>query len=83
MAVLNMVAANNWERPIYIDHSLVHTGKYFLQIGCSLKDWHIGFVPIKTPDKVYPWTYKFRYFVRKCDEQICLGKCKRPGYISG
>lgn len=51
MAVLNMVAANNWERPIYIDHSLVYTGNIFFLDWLQFEGYAYRFVPIKTPKK--------------------------------
>ncbi len=49
MAVLNMIAANNWERPIYIDHSLVSTGNIFFTDYLQYEGLAYRFVPIKTP----------------------------------
>ena len=49
MAVLNMIAANNWERPIYIDHSLVHLNSIFFKEYLQLEGLAYRFVPIKTP----------------------------------
>jgi hypothetical protein len=49
MAVLNMVAANNWERPIYIDHSLIHVGNIFFKDYLQFEGLAYRFVPIKTP----------------------------------
>lgn len=48
MAVLNMIAANNWERPIYIDHSLIHTGNIFFLDWLQFEGMAYRFVPIKT-----------------------------------
>jgi len=48
MAVLNMVAANNWERPIYIDHSLIHTGNIFFLDYLQFEGLAYRLVPIKT-----------------------------------
>lgn len=48
IAVLNMIAANNWERPIYIDHSLVFTGNIFFTNYLQLEGLAYRFVPIKT-----------------------------------
>lgn len=51
MAILNMIAANNWERPIYIDHSLVFTGNIFFLDWLQFEGLAYRFVPIKTPKK--------------------------------
>jgi hypothetical protein len=48
MAVLNMIAANNWERPIYIDHSLLFTGNIFFTDYLQYEGLAYRFVPIKT-----------------------------------
>ena len=48
MAVLNMIAANNWERPIYIDHSLVYTGNIHFLDWLQFEGLAYRFVPIKT-----------------------------------
>ncbi|QGY43690.1 DUF2723 domain-containing protein [Maribellus comscasis] len=48
MAVLNMMAANNWERPIYIDHSLVHVGNIHFKDYLQFEGLAYRFVPIKT-----------------------------------
>lgn len=49
MAVLNMIAANNWERPIYIDHSLLFTNNIFFTDYLQCEGLAYRFVPIKTP----------------------------------
>jgi hypothetical protein len=51
MAVLNMIAANNWERPIYIDHSLIYTGNIHFLDYLQFEGLAYRFVPIKTPKK--------------------------------
>ena len=48
MAILNMVAANNWERPIYIDHSLLHTGSIPFTDYLQFEGLAYRLVPIKT-----------------------------------
>ncbi len=48
MAILNMIAANNWERPIYIDHSLLHTGNIFFLEWLQFEGLAYRFVPIKS-----------------------------------
>ena len=48
MAVLNMIAANNWERPIYIDHSLLYTGNIHFLDWLQFEGLAYRFVPIKT-----------------------------------
>ena len=47
MAILNMIAANNWERPVYIDHSLIHTGNIFFTDWLQFEGLAYRFVPIK------------------------------------
>ena len=51
MAVLNIIAANNWERPIYIDHSLLYTGNVHFLDWLQFEGLAYRFVPIKTPKK--------------------------------
>ncbi len=48
MAILNMIAANNWQRPIYIDHSLIFTGNIFFKEWLQFEGLAYRFVPIKT-----------------------------------
>lgn len=48
MAILNMVAANHWERPIYIDHSLLYTGNIFFTDYLQFEGLAYRLVPIKT-----------------------------------
>ncbi len=48
IAVLNMVAANNWDRPVYIDHSLLHTGHIFFTDWLQFEGLAYRLVPIKT-----------------------------------
>lgn len=48
MAILNMLAANNWERPIYIDHSLLYTGHIFFLDWLQFEGLAYRFVPIET-----------------------------------
>ena len=47
IAVLNMVAASNWERPVYIDHSLLHTGHIFFTDWLQFEGLAYRLVPIK------------------------------------
>jgi len=49
MAVLNMIAANNWDRPIYIDHSLIYTGNIPFLDYLQFEGLAYRFVPIRTP----------------------------------
>ena len=51
MAVLNIIAANNWKRPIYIDHSLIYTGNIFFLDYLQYEGLAYRFVPIKTTKK--------------------------------
>ncbi len=51
MAVLNIMAANNWERPIYIAHSLIHVGDIHFRNYLQFEGMAYRFVPIKTPKK--------------------------------
>lgn len=48
MAILNMIAANNWERPIYIDHSLLYTGNIFFLDYLQFEGLAYRLVPIKS-----------------------------------
>jgi len=52
-AVLNMVAANNWERPIYVDHSLIHTGHIFFTDWLQFEGLAYRLVPIKAQPSIY------------------------------
>ncbi len=47
-AVLNIIAANNWERPVYIDHSLLHTGNIYFTDWLQFEGLAYRFVPIET-----------------------------------
>ncbi len=49
-AVLNIVAANNWERPVYINHSLLYTNNIFFNDWLQLDGLTYRFVPIKTDE---------------------------------
>ena len=46
LAVLNMIAANNWERPIYIDHSLLYSNSIFFLDYLQFEGLAYRFVPI-------------------------------------
>ena len=48
MAVLNMIAANNWDRPIYIDHSLLYTDNIHFLDWLQFEGLAYRFVPIKS-----------------------------------
>lgn len=48
MAVLNMIAANNWQRPIYIDHSLLYSNNIFFLDYLQFEGLAYRFVPILT-----------------------------------
>lgn len=48
-ALLNMVAANNWERPIYVDHSLLYTDQVHFLEWLQFDGLAYRLVPIKTP----------------------------------
>jgi len=48
MAVLNMIAANNWERPIYIDHSLLYSNNIFFLDYLQYEGLAYRFVPIES-----------------------------------
>ena len=48
MAILNMIAANNWERPIYIDHSLLYANSIFFLDYLQFEGLAYRFVPIET-----------------------------------
>lgn len=48
MAILNMIAANNWERPVYFDHSLLYSGSLFFMDYLQFEGLAYRLVPIKT-----------------------------------
>jgi hypothetical protein len=48
MAILNVIATNNWERPIYIDHSLLYANSIFFLDYLQLEGLAYRFVPIET-----------------------------------
>jgi hypothetical protein len=48
MAVLNIIAANNWERPIYVDHSLLYSNSIFFLDYLQFEGLAYRFVPIET-----------------------------------
>jgi hypothetical protein len=50
-AILNIIAANNWERPVYINHSLLHTGNIIFKDWLQFEGLAYRFVPIKTEMK--------------------------------
>jgi hypothetical protein len=50
-AVLNMIAANDWERPIYIDHSLLYTNNIFFTDWLQFEGLAYRFVPVKTESR--------------------------------
>ncbi len=47
-AILNIIAVNNWERPVYINHSLLYTGNVFFTDWLQLEGFAYRFVPIYT-----------------------------------
>jgi len=47
-AVLNLIAANDWERPVYIDHSLLYTNNIFFTDWLQFEGLAYRFVPVKT-----------------------------------
>ncbi|MCD6354977.1 MAG: DUF2723 domain-containing protein [Prolixibacteraceae bacterium] len=51
MAILNIIAANNWERPIYVDNSLINSGSIFFKDWLQFEGMAYRFVPIKTESK--------------------------------
>lgn len=52
-AVLNLIAANNWERPIYFDHSLLFTNNIFVTDWMQLEGLAYRLVPIKSEKQGY------------------------------
>lgn len=50
-AVLNIIAANNWERPVYIDHSLIYTSNIFFKEWLQFEGLAYRFVPVKTESR--------------------------------
>jgi len=54
MAVLNIIAANDWDRPVYVVHSLLHTGNIFFTEWLQFEGLAYRFVPVKTkPGNLY------------------------------
>ena len=47
-AVLNIIAANNWVRPVYIDHSLLFTGNIYFTDWLQFEGLAYRFVPVKS-----------------------------------
>ncbi len=47
-AILNIIAANDWERPVYINHSLLYSGNVFFTDWLQLEGLTYRFVPIQT-----------------------------------
>ncbi|MFW6289577.1 MAG: hypothetical protein ACOC0R_01310, partial [Mariniphaga sp.] len=47
-AVLNIIAANDWERPVYINHSLLYSGNVFFTDWLQLEGLAYRFVPVQT-----------------------------------
>ncbi len=47
-AVLNMIAVNDWERPVYINHSLLYSGNVFITDWLQMEGLAYRFVPIRT-----------------------------------
>ena len=47
-AILNILAENNWERPVYINHSLLYSGNVFFTDWLQQEGFTYRFVPIKT-----------------------------------
>jgi hypothetical protein len=50
-ALLNIVAANDWERPIYINHSLLYTDLVFFTEWLQLEGLAYRFVPIRSENR--------------------------------
>jgi hypothetical protein len=50
-AILNIMAANNWERPVYINHSLLYTGNIFFKDWLQFEGLAYRFVPVKTENR--------------------------------
>jgi len=49
--ILNLIAANNWERPIYFDHSTIYTGNIFMPEWLQFEGFAYRLVPIRTPSQ--------------------------------
>jgi hypothetical protein len=47
-AILNIIAAADWERPVYIDHSLIYINNIFFKEWLQFEGLAYRFVPIKT-----------------------------------
>ncbi len=78
IAVLNMVAANNWERPFYIDHSLLHTGNVFFTDWLQFEGLAYRLVPIRTPDKVFPGHVNSDILYENVMEKFVWGNVNDP-----
>ncbi len=50
-AILNIIAANEWERPVYINHSLLHTGNIFFTGWLQFEGLAYRFVPVKSESR--------------------------------
>ncbi len=49
LAVLNIIAANNWERPICFNHSLLYSGSMFFRDWLQFDGLTYRLIPIRTP----------------------------------
>ena len=47
-AILNIIAANKWERPVYINHSLLYSGNIYFTDWLQMEGLAYRFVPVKT-----------------------------------
>src|SRR6202012_3285991 len=69
-AILNIVAANKWKRPIYFTQQRVELGfdQYLRQDGLTYR-----LVPVKNPDVNRSWVYD------KMMNKFAFGNCNVPG----
>ena len=47
-ALLNIIAANDWERPVYINHSLLYTGLVYFTDWLQFEGLAYRFVPVRS-----------------------------------
>jgi len=69
-AILNMIAANKWKRPIYFTQNKVELGfdQYLRQDGLTYR-----LVPVKNADVNRPWVFD------KMMNKFAFGNCDKPG----
>jgi len=79
-AVLNIVAANDWERPLYIDHSLLHTGNIFFTDWLQFEGLAYRLVPVKSEgNQTYPGHINTRILYENVMNEFVWGNVNDPG----